>query len=148
MLPGPTSVYLSDGKGGMTKRTARWSWEEGEWKVIVKKENAGLKRVEKTLPTGKEELPPSASRIDRTMKKMKDLGSPRSKSAGDGTSGDVETAEFIEDGALEAEPRETQAEPETEEEPLTDGDGWVYGDNQWKAKSNQGGMGKVSLRFP
>ena len=36
-------------------------------------------------------------------------------------------------------------EPEEDEEPLTDPDGWVYADNKWEGGSSKGGMGKVRL---
>lgn len=35
---------------------------------------------------------------------------------------------------------------EEEETPLTDAEGWVYGDNKWEGSSGKGGIGKVSTR--
>ena len=36
--------------------------------------------------------------------------------------------------------------PEGANEPFTDQDGWIYGDNKWENQSSKGGIGKVSLR--
>ncbi|KAG9316459.1 Peroxin/Dysferlin domain-containing protein [Chiua virens] len=37
-LPSPTTSFVPVGKHGRAKRMARWTWEEPEWRVVVKKE--------------------------------------------------------------------------------------------------------------
>lgn len=141
-LPAPTVAFLSDGHGGMLKRTARWTWEEGEWRVVVKKENSGTRRVERELPAPKEEATVSQSKMEKTRQKIKEAGqklSPtkQSQSLG-GDTGDTELTDATQNENISDE--EERGDPD---EPLTDNDGWVYGDNQWKGTSNKGGMGKV-----
>ncbi|KDR75400.1 hypothetical protein GALMADRAFT_30439, partial [Galerina marginata CBS 339.88] len=54
-LPENTTVYLSDEKGGRLRRTATWKWEEPEWRVVVHKDGSGLSRVERPLPSLKDD---------------------------------------------------------------------------------------------
>jgi hypothetical protein len=136
-LPEETTVFLAVGSGGKVKRTAMWKWEEEEWRVLVRKDGGGLSRVERALPTGKEESP-SGSRL-KAAGKMKQsssgssIGSPGGHVNGDGGSAGTNTDEGNVEDDLD--------EP-VQEEP-TDADGWVYGDNKWEGQSGKGGMGKV-----
>ncbi|KAF8891685.1 integral peroxisomal membrane peroxin-domain-containing protein [Infundibulicybe gibba] len=117
-LPGDTVAFLSDGKGGRIKRTAIWKWEEAEWRVLVKKDGGGINRVEKPLPR---EDTPSGSRLLKAAAKMKEVPISDDLPSEDHDSGDSYG-----------------------EDPETDPDGWVYGDNKWEARSGKGGMGKYT----
>lgn len=117
-LPGDSVAYLADPKGGRLRHTASWSWEESEWKVLVRKDGAGPSRVEKPLPTIKEENP---SILTKAAGKMKEASTHDSDKGED----DIDTEQ-------------------TDEEVTTDADGWVYADNKWEGRSSKGGIGKVS----
>lgn len=146
---------MSDGKGGVVKRTATWSWEEPVWKVVVKPDEGVVKRVERALPVGKEETA-TASRMDKSMRKMKEIkdlgmglatGHRRSTSlseSSNGVTGDVEHP-LPGSGSSPSvnEQSEHNREDPAEDDLLTDVDGWVFGDNQWLNRSNQGGLRKV-----
>ncbi|KAF7362035.1 Peroxin/Ferlin domain-containing protein [Mycena venus] len=127
LSPEDTTLYHPnpDGKGRV-KRCARWSWEEDEWRVMVRREGATtLSRVEKPLPTEKEENP---GLLMKAASKMRESNGqhpapPVDESEGDKVSPDSE---------------------EAEEELVTDDDGWVYGDNKWEKPSGKGGMGKYT----
>ncbi|KAJ6558585.1 integral peroxisomal membrane peroxin-domain-containing protein [Mycena vulgaris] len=124
VLPDDTTMYLPgpDGKSRV-KRCAKWSWEEDEWRVMVRKEGAtALSRVEKPLPSDKEENP---GLLMKAAVKMRESSGhpPVDESEGDKASADSE---------------------EEEEELVTDEDGWVYGDNKWEKPSAKGGMGKYT----
>ena len=124
-LPENTTVYLSDEKRGRLKRTATWKWEEPEWRVLVHKEGGGLSRVERPLPSVKDETPSSGH-------PLKPVGRTNNTTADTlATSETDHSSEVSEDAA--------------EEELLTDVDGWVYGDNKWENHSHKGGLGKVIL---
>ncbi|KAF8894929.1 integral peroxisomal membrane peroxin-domain-containing protein [Gymnopilus junonius] len=125
-LPDNTTTYLPDGKGGRLKRTATWKWEEPEWRVVVHNGN-GLSRVERPLPSLKDENN-SSSRLLKAAGRLREP-SLTSSSADSGTT-NVDAS--------------SQDLKEIDEEPLTDADGWVYGDNKWEAQSNKGGMGKYT----
>lgn len=130
-LPEESTVFLADGKGGREKRTATWRWEEAEWKVAVRLQGTPLTRVEKPLPSLKEENP---SLLAKAAAKTREAAGG---SGGPGGGGDGNGDKHGED--------DDEAE---EEEDVTDGDGWIYGDNKWEGKSDKGsGLGKVS-RFP
>lgn len=123
-LPEPAVAFLPDGKGGRVKRTATWRWEEGEWKVLVRKDGvAGVTRVERPLPDEKES--PPANRI------LKAVGMKRDSISASG-----------EKIAMSEQTPEVPVEGE-EEEIITDPDGWIYGDNKWEGASAKGGLGKV-----
>ena len=164
-LPPPTTVYVPEpvqpskqgkgkdanekvGKKRVMKRTAVWSWEEPEWRVVVHKEGSnGTTRVERPLPSLVEEgAGASANRILRAAGKIRGASvdlSPEQKlkelDAKDGfPAKDGEKAGEKGEGELPA------GQGEAEEEPFTDADGWVYGDNKWEGGSAKGGLGKVS----
>ncbi|KAJ6607777.1 integral peroxisomal membrane peroxin-domain-containing protein [Mycena sp. CBHHK59/15] len=125
VLPDDTTLYLppQDGKPRL-KRCAKWAWEEHEWRVIVRKEGApAVSRVEKPLPTDKEDSPPGL--LTKAAAKMRDSSSVPSPD--------------------DPDPDKAPADPEEDEEELvTDEDGWVYGDNKWEKQSAKGGMGKYT----
>lgn len=125
-LPESTTVCLPDGKGGKLKRTATWRWEEPEWRVIVHKERNTVSRVERPLPTLKDDN-------QNNSLLLKAAGRLRNGSQSDSNK------------AAAADDRVSEDVPEPDEEVLTDSDGWVYTDNTWENQSNKGGMGKVSV---
>ncbi|KAJ3518135.1 hypothetical protein NLJ89_g69 [Agrocybe chaxingu] len=57
VLPDNTTVYLPDGKGGRLKRTAFWKWDEPEWRSHHPQDGGSLSRIERPLPSLKEETP-------------------------------------------------------------------------------------------
>ncbi|KAF8230142.1 hypothetical protein L208DRAFT_1452790 [Tricholoma matsutake] len=122
-LPEPTTVYLSDGRGGRVKRTATWQWEEPEWKVLVRKDGGELNRIEQPLPSGKDETS-NGSRLLKAAGKMKE-----SNVSGNGDGESV---------------TQHAHEPNEEDHITTDADGWVYGDNKWEGLNSKGGMGKYT----
>ncbi|KAJ3788658.1 Peroxin/Dysferlin domain-containing protein [Lentinula aff. detonsa] len=124
-LPEPTSVYLRDSNGRQVKRTATWKWEEPEWRVLVRKEDGAVSRVEKPVPVAKEENP---SLLMKAAGKMKEVNSAQS-------SGNAES---------DNQPFDKDEDETEEEDIVTDADGWVYGDNKWDARSSKGGMGKYT----
>ena len=129
-LPEDTTIYLPDAKGNKTKRTAMWKWEEPEWCVLVRKDGtgSGLTRVTRPFSTAKDESPTS-SRFLKAATGRANSEIPRNAVFGNADE-DILTA---------------GSEESVDEDPLTDSDGWVYGDNKWEQKSNRGIMGKVSL---
>ena len=127
-LPENTIVYLSDEKKGRSKRTATWKWEEPEWRVLVHKEGGSLSRVERPLPSAKDETPNSS-------RPLKAAGRTNST-----------TADTTKNAAATSETDDiSEVSEDTAEELLTDVDGWVYGDNKWENQSHKGGLGKVIL---
>ncbi|KDQ57729.1 hypothetical protein JAAARDRAFT_35415 [Jaapia argillacea MUCL 33604] len=150
-LPPDTQVYLHDNKVGRVKRTARWEWEEGEWRVLVRKDGSTggggggqgvVSRVERPLPAppGSESLSPSASRILKLATSQTSL--PKQEVI------ELSEAEKRERRSLDCGGEEGEGEGGGlgggEEDCVTDGDGWVYGDNKWEARSSKGGMGKYT----
>jgi len=138
-LPTPTTVYLPDPtrKNGKIKRTAQWTWEEPEWKVSVRKDVfSSVTRVEKPVPSLQDEstASTSASRI------LKAAGKMRQASISD-TSPERQRKEGGED---EGEVKPDRGEEAIQEDPCTDSDGWVYGDNKWEGGSAKGGIGKYT----
>lgn len=126
-LPESTTVYLPDGKGGRLKRTATWRWEEPEWRVHVRKETNAVSRVERPLPTVKDDN-------HNNSLLLKAAGRLR-----DGSQSDSNKPAASDD-------RTSDDAGQSGDEVLTDPDGWVYADNKWENQSNKGGMGKVSVR--
>ncbi|KAJ7188455.1 integral peroxisomal membrane peroxin-domain-containing protein [Mycena filopes] len=129
ILPDNTTLYLPapDGKGRV-KRCATWSWEEDEWRVMVRKEGStALTRVEKPLPSEKEENP---GLLMKAAVKMRES-----------SSGQPPPAPLADDSETDKGSPDSEEE---EEELVTDDDGWVYGDNKWEKPSAKGGMGKYT----
>ncbi|KIP08297.1 hypothetical protein PHLGIDRAFT_29638 [Phlebiopsis gigantea 11061_1 CR5-6] len=143
-LPPPSTVYVPPSAQGsakaggkhVAKRTATWGWEEPEWKVVVRKEGATANtRVERPLPSLVEEgASASAGKLLRAAGKIRgasvDLSPERRGSPLDGGK---DAGKDIKDSSNEED-----------EEPCTDPDGWVYGDNKWEGGSAKGGMGKYT----
>ncbi|KAE9401584.1 hypothetical protein BT96DRAFT_956464 [Gymnopus androsaceus JB14] len=115
----PPNAYLRDSNGKRVKRTATWKWEEPEWKVLVRKEDGAVSRVEKPMPSAKEE---NQSLLMKAAGKMKEVN------AGEG----------------ERQSSKKDEDESEEEDIATDVDGWVYGDNKWEGRSSKGGMGKYT----
>jgi hypothetical protein len=124
-LPESTTVYLPDGKGGRLKRTATWRWEEPEWRVHVRKETNAVSRVERPLPTVKDDN-------HNNSLLLKAAGRLR-----DGSQSDSNKPAASDD-------RTSDDAGQSGDEVLTDPDGWVYADNKWENQSNKGGMGKYT----
>ncbi|KAJ7209534.1 Peroxin/Dysferlin domain-containing protein [Mycena pura] len=121
VLPEDTALYLPG--SSHVKRCAKWTWQEDEWRVIVRREGStALSRIEKPLPSEKEE-----NAVVKAALKMRDSGSH---------SAPVPPAD-------EPECDKESASAESEEL-FTDEDGWVYGDNKWEKPSAKGGMGKYT----
>ncbi|KAI0737636.1 integral peroxisomal membrane peroxin-domain-containing protein [Daedaleopsis nitida] len=138
-LPAATTVYTPAPDGTRrVKRTARWRWEEHEWRVVVRREGAGTSRVERPLPSAKEESTAAAS-ASRILKAAGKMGEKRSDK--EGQKAEEEGAEHGGPGSVDAH---GHSEAEEEEEPLTDPDGWVYADNKWEGASCKGGLGKYT----
>ncbi|KAF8070287.1 hypothetical protein FPV67DRAFT_1668155 [Lyophyllum atratum] len=136
-LPTPTTVFVADGKGGRVKRTATWHWKEPEWKVVVRRDDGALSRVERPIP---EETPTTAgasgttgSRLLKAAGKMRESGI-----IGGGSANGAVAAGEAENGTEEG------FEGGEEDNLTTDPDGWVYGDNKWEGPSCKGGMGKYT----
>lgn len=142
-LPPTTYVYMDDGKGGTMKRTATWSWDEDEWKVLVKKELRGVKRVEKELPSLKDDTTTNANKAGRMKQKIYEAGT-KLMTPSEGSNGEVEAVDTSHNEAGQSNHSlDDRALDIDTEELLTDNDGWVYGDNKWKMAGGSGGLGKV-----
>jgi hypothetical protein len=134
-LPAPTTSGAkgeNSKTGQMIMRTARWSWEEDEWRVMVRKDGNGLvSRVERPLPNGEKD---SSGQTSGSAKWSLNGVMKRGKS-GDSTAGekpDEDDEELFEgddddDGLI-----------------LTDPDGWIYGDNKWQGGGPKNGLQKVN----
>ena len=147
-LPAATTVYTlaPDGKQRL-KRTARWRWEEPEWRVVVRTEGAGTSRVERPLPSAKEEsaAAASASRFLKAAGKMRSPSVDVSERKGGDKDHDALRADGDDAGGADVHAH-GPGEGDEDEEPFTDPDGWVYADNKWEGASNKRGMGKVCPR--
>ncbi|KAH9913465.1 integral peroxisomal membrane peroxin-domain-containing protein [Epithele typhae] len=161
-LPAATTVYTPTPDGNpnkRVKRTARWRWEEPEWRVVVRKEGAsGSVRVERPVPSAKEESVAAvgASRILKAAGKMRggSLDASAAVAAGQGAkkeekegSKERESDEHRTDDDHEGDHThgaDGADEKEDEDEPCTDADGWMYADNKWEYTSSKGGMGKYT----
>ena len=122
VLPPPTTTYLPHEKG-RSKHTATWTWEEDEWRVLRKLEGSSTSRIERPLPSLKEEVP--TNRLLKAAGMMKDVKDP---------------AHFGQENKVKERREEEDPEPD---EPLTDADGWIYAGNKWEGNSGKAGMGKV-----
>ena len=117
------------------RRTAIWKWEEPEWRVLVRRDgnSFGLTRVERPLSTVTDENPNN----NRFIKAASGRGGLSGSEIPKNTSGNADEDYVAPD-----------SEETADEDPLTDPDGWVYGDNKWENQSNRGVMGKVGVFFP
>jgi hypothetical protein len=159
-LPPPAAFTLPSSSSavvGGRHRVARWEWAEPEWRVSVRREaGVGSSRIERAPPAPEEPAPAtggglasSGSRLFAKMRESVDIKhapplSPTSATFGPG-------AQPSSPAPIAAKDEQPRAEPppplDVEEEPLTDADGWVYGDNKWEGQSPKGGMGKVGDTF-
>lgn len=124
VLPPPTTIYLPHKKDRL-KHTATWTWEEEEWRVLRKLEDSSTSRIERPLPSLKEEVP--SSRLLKAAGMVRDV---------------KDTAHPSHEKRVE-EGEEEEEEHSESDEPLTDADGWIYADNKWEGGAGKGGMGKV-----
>ncbi|KAF8626832.1 hypothetical protein AX15_004663 [Amanita polypyramis BW_CC] len=124
-LPKNTVITASDGKGRTFKHTAIWRWEEPEWRVIVRKSDGGLSRVERPLPSTEKDG------VNRLLK------GKRRDSSGSTSAAGKDVTDSYKDGAEDVD----TTGPDNM---ATDPDGWVYGDNKWENQSNKGGMSKYT----
>ena len=88
-----------------------------------------------------QDLTPHANRVGRAKMKMQEAAL-KLKSQPDGDPKDVSNVEQDREKSISGESDSTLPN-ESEHDDLTDNDGWVYGDNKWKATSSSGGLGKV-----
>ena len=157
-LPASTTVYMPSPMSptGRVKRTARWRWAEDEWRVTVRKEpGVGVTRVVKPLPTVKEDMSSSATKILRAVRRESSVTSggsspERTRSSEDHPERSHTSHSSVSSGSTSAVPPTPGANSvangdDPDEEPLTDADGWVYADNKWEYGSGKGGMGKVII---
>lgn len=121
-LPKSTTVTVSNGKGVKVQRTAIWRWEEPEWRVVVRRADGSLSRVERPVPSMDKE---SASRLLKGKRRESTTAMPPAPGG-----------DLLEDNAEDVDA--------TSPDPTTDSDGWVYGDNKWENQSSKGGMSKAS----
>lgn len=119
-LPKTTAVILASPDGKKVKRTAVWRWEEPEWRVVVRKIDSGITRVERPLPSVEKE---TGSRLLKG-KRQDSVDQSNPSGIQEDQLGEVESAGV--------------------EDHVTDPDGWVYGDNKWENLSNKGGMSKYT----
>ncbi|RXW23359.1 hypothetical protein EST38_g2486 [Candolleomyces aberdarensis] len=136
-LPEPTTVYLQHptDKTKRVKRTGEWYWEEPEWTVLVRREGTGvLSRVERPVPVGSEEKEgATGSRLFRAAS-VKFAGSHTRDDSSSSHSISSERDTEVDTGATSG----------SANEPFTDQDGWVYGDNKWENQSSKGGISKYT----
>lgn len=133
-LPSSTTAYVAVGKNGRAKRVARWTWEEPEWRVIIRKEGQeSAWRVEKTPPRDKDG--PDESTAARMLRAARGRDNLNTSSSG--------PAESLEQTG-EQHPSDPFLDPASEDEAVTDPEGWLYGDNKWEGASSKGGMGKYT----
>ncbi|TEB37554.1 hypothetical protein FA13DRAFT_1752294 [Coprinellus micaceus] len=141
-LPEPTTVYLlhpTDEKKRI-KRTAEWYWEEPEWTVLVRKEGGVLSRVERPVPVAVEEGPNAK---EGTGSRLFKAASNRFTGVKEKDSRDTSSVHSREDSG-HGEEVEVIGRGENANEPFTDPDGWVFGDNKWENQSNKGGISKYT----
>lgn len=132
-LPASTTAYVAVGKNGRAKRVASWTWEEPEWRVIIRKEGqGGVWRVEKTPPKDKDG--PDESTATRMLR------AARGRDLNTSSSGPAESPE----PTGEQHSSNPFLDSASEDEAVTDPEGWLYGDNKWEGASSKGGMGKYT----
>ncbi|KZT20108.1 hypothetical protein NEOLEDRAFT_1022940, partial [Neolentinus lepideus HHB14362 ss-1] len=147
-LPSDTIVYQDfDASNGTeknkrrVKRHAHWTWEEPEWKVIIRQEGTSAQRQERDLPVEGSSSSTSASKLLKGVVNHRREGSAGKEDV------DIELAEQqkrVKNEIAEGHDAGGAHHDEEGDEPLTDSDGWVYGDNKWENQSAKGGMGKYT----
>ena len=122
VLPPPTTVYLPHEKG-RAKHIATWTWEEDEWRVLRRLEGSSTSRVERPLPSLKEEV--TSNRLLKAAGMMKDA------------------KDIVHQNHEKKDKEKGEEDQPGSHELLTDADGWIYADNKWEGSSGKEGMGKV-----
>ncbi|EJT97337.1 hypothetical protein DACRYDRAFT_119456 [Dacryopinax primogenitus] len=136
VLPHPSSPDLQ------VVRKALWTWEDPDWRVLVRKEGGGVESLPLQLPE-LEEGKGAKGRVEEVIKRARGrtgsvIDPPASAGAGAATAG-VGEAQHVED---EDEPGSRRED--TDEALETDENGWVYCDNKWQGRGSKGGMGKYT----
>ncbi|KAH8828522.1 Peroxin/Dysferlin domain-containing protein, partial [Flagelloscypha sp. PMI_526] len=135
-LPESTSVVSTTPERKKIKRTAKWIWEDPEWRVLVHTEgSSSFTRVEKPLPSLETES--SSTKNALIAKAANRIQKDKEASVATGPSGDAEQKN-------DDLGKNIEEDVPPEEELLTDVDGWIYGDNKWEARAPKGGMGKYT----
>lgn len=115
---------------------ARWTWEEPEWRVVVRKEgHDGVWRIEKTPPKDKD-TPEDTGTAARMLRAARGRDSSGSASS--------ESPERVKKLPPDQHLPDPSILPAHEDDIVTDPEGWVYGGNKWEAPSSKGGMGKYT----
>jgi hypothetical protein len=108
--------------------------------VLVRKEGGVLSRVERPVPVAVEEGPNAK---EGTGSRLFKAASNRFTGVKEKDSRDTSSVHSREDSG-HGEEVEVIGRGENANEPFTDPDGWVFGDNKWENQSNKGGISKVS----
>lgn len=147
------------------KRTARWSWADSDWGVLIKLSKSSTpERVGMALPKINKDGAPeskatlSESLLQRGLQRVGSVsgsvelpGSPgRSRISGEGAGTFSDLSQQGEDlpgtgGHGKDASGGSDVHKPNEEEDVTDAEGWTYGDNKWEGGSGKGGIGKVSV---
>ncbi|KAI6121381.1 integral peroxisomal membrane peroxin-domain-containing protein [Pisolithus sp. B1] len=136
-LPPPTVSYVTVGNGeARAKRVATWTWEEPEWRVVIKREGReGVWRVEKSPPRDKDTSEDAAGAAARMLRAARGRDSGRLAGPSNGPESDKAGEQHVDDPSAIAG---------AEDDSATDPEGWVYADNKWEGLSSRGGIGKYT----
>ncbi|KDQ27867.1 hypothetical protein PLEOSDRAFT_1065207 [Pleurotus ostreatus PC15] len=129
------------GKKRVLKRTAKWRWDEAEWKILVRREDKDdkVERVDCPLPIVKEEME-QQSQI-ATSSSLNSIVSA-SNASGSTTTRQSNTSEPSSSASSPSIP--PTSSPQI---PHTDPSGWIYTDNKWESppsSTHKGGLGKFT----
>ncbi|KAF5351806.1 hypothetical protein D9756_007391 [Leucocoprinus leucothites] len=142
-LPDPTTVYLPapDGKSRI-KRTAIWNWDESEWRLLVRKQGSSLSRIERPPPSIDDSSPltPSSSTVTSSGSRLLKAAANKFKES----SNSITSPQPSSPNSPSADLQDASNDQDDSGEPLTDPDGWIYGDNKWESQSHRGGLGKYT----
>lgn len=136
-LPAPTVSYVTVDNGeARAKRIASWTWEEPEWRVVVKREGQqGVWRVERSPPRDKDASEDAAGAAARMLRAVRGRDSGGVAGPSHGPECDKTGEQRIDDPSAIAG---------AEDDIATDPEGWVYADNKWEGSSGRGGIGKYT----
>ncbi|KAL0956091.1 hypothetical protein HGRIS_002259 [Hohenbuehelia grisea] len=133
IIPAPSKAHPR----AFTRRTATWRWDEPEWRVTVRRSPDAVARVERPLPALKDESSSPTTSISMSrLVKFRDSISVSSSTSQDMPQEHNAGGDGIEHAGISSDADET--------DPLTDIDGWVYGDNKWEGQGPKGGLGKYT----
>jgi hypothetical protein len=136
-LPETTSVILRDARGRLLKTRTVWQWEQDEeWNVLVKK-SASSPQTRVTKPIPKDEaqnITAAGSVMSKVTARMKESSMAPTTS--------TEPNDPMDAGSVLSSYEDDEEEDSLE--PVTDADGWVYGDNKWEKQTNKGGYNKYT----